>query len=397
MGLVFYAYSVIFPAMIKAMGWSRGDASIAHTFNSLLVGFMAPVAAMVINRYGAKKTMLAGLIVMIVSLSLLGTVTSRLWQWTVLWGFVMPFGLSFAGILPIQTTATFWFNLKRATVIGLVMSGAPLGGFVAQPVYTWLMAQTKTWQTGWLTGLFFTLLCLVLVHFVRNKPEDLGQYPDGLGPEEVRLAENGPGRVRAYRTTEIWTLGEVFRTPAIWFITVLLVAQVVPVFMMITHGVLHLTDMGLDKMHASYVLGFMLLGTSVARLPMGWVGDRIEPRWIVVGAVLARLIAYTGIWLVPYYPALLVFAFVFGFTYGTTLVLLSTLIANYYGADVFASVIGLLMPIWIASGAIIPVGAGYAYDYFHSYDLAFIGVNAIIAASLICSLFLKPPRKKIKE
>ena len=394
MGLVFYAYSVIFPAMIKSLGWSRGEASIAHTINSLLVGFLGPVASVVINRFGTRKTMFIGLIVLIGSLALLGTVTSQLWQWTLIWGVSVPVGLSFAGLLPIQTTVNFWFNLKRATVIGIVMSGAPLGGFIAQPVYTWLMLKTHTWQTGWLTGLFFAVLCLILVYFVRNKPEDLGQCADGLDPGDARLVENGQGQGRSYRTAETWTVGEVFHTPAIWFITILFIAQVVPVFMMVTHGVLHLTDMGLDKMQAASVLGFMLLGTALARFPMGWLGDRVNPRWIVVGAMAIRLIAYIGIWQLSGYPVLMVLAFVFGFTYGTTLVLLGTLVANYFGSDVFASVIGFLMPLWVATGSVIPVGAGYTYDYFHNYDIAFMGVITVIALGLIGSLFLKPPRKK---
>ena len=397
MGLVFYAYSVIFPAMIKALGWSRGDASIAHTINSLLVGFLGPVASIVINRYGTRKTMFIGLIVLIASLCLLGTVTSQLWQWTVIWGFFVPVGLSFAGLLPVQTTVNFWFNLKRATVIGIVMSGAPLGGFIAQPVYTWLMLKTQTWQTGWLTGLAFSLLCLVLVYLVRNKPEDIGQFPDGMTPDDAQLAQNGQGPVRAYRTTDIWTVREVFRTPAIWCITILYVAQVVPVFMMVTHGVLHFTDMGLDKMQAASVMGLMLLGTSLARFPMGWLGDRINPRWIVAGAMGARLVAIFGIWQLSDYSVLMALAFVFGVTYGTTLVLLSTLVANYFGTGVFASVIGFLMPVWVASGAIIPVGAGYAHDYFDNYDPAFIGVLTIIVLGLIGSLFLKPPQKRVEN
>ena len=394
MGLVFYAYSVIFPSMISALGWGRGEASIAHTINSLLVGILGPMASMVINRYGTRKTMFIGLAVLIISLGLLGMATSQLWQWTLIWGLLVPLGLSFAGLLPIQTTVNFWFNRKRATVLGIVMSGAPLGGFIAQPVYTWLMLKTQTWQTGWLTGLFFSLACLILVYFVKNKPEDLGQWPDGAAPEAAGAAGNGQGTGGGYRTSEIWTVKEVFKTPAIWFITVLYIAQVVPVFMMVTHGVLHFTDMGLDKMQAASVMGFMLLGTFIARFPMGWLGDRLNPKWLVMGAMAARLAAYIGIWQLSWYPVLMVMAFVFGFTYGTTLVLLSTLVANYFGSAVFASVIGFLMPVWVATGAVIPVGAGYTHDYFHNYNIAFSGVIIIIALGLLGSLFLKPPQKK---
>ena len=59
MGFIFYGFTVIFPAMIEAEGWQRGEASLAHTLRGLFVGFMAPVAALSIGRLGAR--FLAGL------------------------------------------------------------------------------------------------------------------------------------------------------------------------------------------------------------------------------------------------------------------------------------------------------------------------------------------------
>ena len=41
-GIVFYGFSVIFPAMVKAMGWKRGDASIAQTIRVLVMGLRLP-------------------------------------------------------------------------------------------------------------------------------------------------------------------------------------------------------------------------------------------------------------------------------------------------------------------------------------------------------------------
>ena len=49
LGLVFYGFSAIFPAMIKAMNWNRGTASIAHTITMLLSGFIIPLVAISIN------------------------------------------------------------------------------------------------------------------------------------------------------------------------------------------------------------------------------------------------------------------------------------------------------------------------------------------------------------
>ncbi len=71
-GLVFWGYAVIFPVMIQATGWSRGDASIANSINMLLIGLLVPVAAVIINKIGTRKSIIAGLVVLLSALFLLG-------------------------------------------------------------------------------------------------------------------------------------------------------------------------------------------------------------------------------------------------------------------------------------------------------------------------------------
>ncbi|MBW2622359.1 MAG: hypothetical protein JRD68_05595, partial [Deltaproteobacteria bacterium] len=56
-GMASYSFTVIFPAMIQDMAWPRGQASIAHTLRLIIMGSMAPVLALAINRFGVKKTM----------------------------------------------------------------------------------------------------------------------------------------------------------------------------------------------------------------------------------------------------------------------------------------------------------------------------------------------------
>ena len=164
-GFVFYGFTVVFPEMIKATGWSRGSASMAHTLRALSLGVFAPFVAIAIGKFGAKRTMIAGVIIGIVAMGLLGTVTTQLWQWIVLWGFIMPLSFSFGGALPIQTIITYWFNMKRGMVLGIVLSGGALAGFVAAPFYTYIMQLTGTWETGWLTAGGFCVLALIITFF----------------------------------------------------------------------------------------------------------------------------------------------------------------------------------------------------------------------------------------
>jgi sugar phosphate permease len=113
-GFVFYGFTVVFPEMIRAEGWSRGDAAMAHTLRAFSLGALAPLVAIAVGKLGAKRTMIAGLSFGVIVLGILGTATSQLWHWIVLWGILMPISFSFGGAIPIQTTLTYWFNVRRS-------------------------------------------------------------------------------------------------------------------------------------------------------------------------------------------------------------------------------------------------------------------------------------------
>ncbi len=394
LGLVFYGFSVIFPMMIKTLEWNRGTASIAHTLCTLLMGLLVPLVAVSINKIGVKKTILAGTAVLFIGLVLLGTITSQMWQWIILWGIFVAVGFAFCGVVPIQTTLMFWFNVNRGTAIGLVMTGAAVGGFLAQPFYTWLMASTGTWRAGWLTGSGFALLAMVCSLLLIGKPEDVGQYPDGLSPDEAtRATQDGGKSAKTYRTDEKWELKESVKTPILWFFITSIVGHIMVLFLITSHGVLHFTDKGFSGMQAASILSFVILGSGLARFPVGWLGDRVEARWIITITLGVMLVMFIGLWKLTSLKMMIAAGMIFGFCYGSQLIMFPTLLGNYYGPDAFAAINGIVGPLVVFFGAMVPVGAGYIFEKGGSYDLAFIILSIILSVAFAASLFLSPPRK----
>jgi len=192
----------------------------------------------------------------------------------------------------------------------------------------------------------------------------------------------------------MWSLKEALKTRVVWFLLVLFLAQMMPVFMMTTHGVLHFLDGGYSGMQSAIVLSTILLGSGLARIPMGWLGDRLEPRRIILAVMVIRLFSFIGLWLSPSFTILLLCGFAFGFSYGTSIVLIPIVTANYFGPMAFASINGIMAPIMIVFGATVPVGAGYISDRTASYDLVFMALLGVIVAGIVCTYLLKPPIKK---
>ena len=396
-GFVFYGFTVIFPAMVQGQGWSRGDAAFAHTIRGLLVGFMTPLVALSIGKFGSRKTLNFGLAVGVVALILLGTATSELWHWILIWGFIMPFCFALGGLLPIQTTVNFWFNKKRATATGIVMTGGAIAGFLAAPFYTLIMKKTGNWEIGWLVAAGFCLAALITSFFVKNTPQQYGQHPDGIDPNApvVQGTSNKPKAAEVYQTKVPWTLKEALRTKLVWLQMVCMIAQAWALYMMTVHGVLHFMDRGLEPMQAAKIISTLILASGIARFPTGVLADRIEPRILATIALLGMSITIIALWKVPQNMLLLLScSALYGFCFGVTAICFPMITANYFGPQAFAPINGFFAPIIITLCAPVPVVAGYIADHFGSYDLAFLPITAILFVGTVFAWFLFPPQKK---
>ncbi len=397
-GVVFYGFSVIFPAMIRELGWSRGEASVAHTVFGLLTALIVPLVARSIERIGAKGTLLVGLSIGFACLTLLGTVPLRLWSWLLIWGLIMPIGFAFSTVLPMQVTVMSWFRLRRATALGIVLTGGAIGGFLVQPLFTWLIQRTGSYRAGWLAEAGMVLAVLAAGLFVKDRPSDIGQHPDGRPPQNPAAARRRteapaprePGGA-IHRTQVTWTVRQVFRAPAFWYLLVMEIAFRQSVLLVSSHGILHFMDKALSPMQAAVTLSLFVAGSGIARLPMGLLADFLEPKRIAAACMSMLLIGFVGLWTTGV-PALhFVLAPVAGFCFGALWVVLPVIRGNYFGSEVYHRLFSFTAPV---SGLFIypvPVVAGIVADRTGSYRTAFVAVASFLAASSVLAFLLKPP------
>ena len=393
-GMVYYGFSVIFSNMVTSLGWNRGTASIAQTLCGMLMGFLAPAVAFSIQKYGPKKTLIFGFITTLPALLLMGTVMSQIWLWTLLWGIVVPIGLAFGGGVTLQTILVYWFNFKRGTAMGIVMTGAAVGGFAAQPFYSWLMAHTNSWRSGWLVGAVFIVVGMICSLFVVDKPEDVGQYPDGLSPDKVKAAaEQNTGKTKIHKAADMWGVKEAFKTWTLRFYVILSAAYFMAISFIATHGILDFMDRGFSEMNAPLIFSMVLIGSAVIRFPIGMLGDKIEPRRIINASFGIMMIMLFLIWKNQSIEMIMVAGFVFGACYGTDLIMFPTMLGNYYGPDAFAGINGVMGPLIAVFGGIMPVAAGYIFESVGSYDPVYIFLICLMLMSFVISFFIKPPVK----
>jgi sugar phosphate permease len=392
-GSSYYSLSVIAPVMAGDLGWSAAAFGAAFSAFALVLGMASPLAGALILRFGARLAILAGSLLIATALALLSTTNTlgHLYAFSV----VLGLGMSLGSLLPVQQLLGNWFVIRRSLILGLVLTGPGLGGLVITSLASGLVSATGSWQATWLVLAAVLLLpALLAVLFVRNSPGELGQEVDGIAPGP-NLEANSTARWRSsrvFRTEHQWGTRAVIRTRTFWLVAS---ASGVGFFLLqavTAHQVAYLAgEAGMDLTVAASALGLITGFSVVGRLAAGWLGDRVEPRFVMAGMLLmmalSLLVLLEGEGIVSLY----LYAILFGIGYGAMIVLTPAALLNYFGASSHAAIMGIATPVGTVFAAIGPLLVGFIRDMRGSYLPAFVPMMILAVVGALGVSFARPP------
>jgi MFS family permease len=390
-----YGASVVNTYMAEALHWDRTQLGLAYAIYQLMIGVPAPLIAILIVRKGVRFTAALGCSVVAAGALLMSSVVHTSLQTDLVYGVMIGLGAMTGGVLVSQTAINRWFNRYKGLAITLVHTGGTFGGFVAaRSLDKVIRVSGDNWRAGWwliaANSVICTLLALV---FVRERPADLGQFPDGA-TEAAALSSQRAAKERVHKTNEDWTLMDALRTPAIWLILISLLGFSAGYPLYIAHGNAHLRDLGYTPAQAASSISIMLLSALFGTLFFAAVADRIEPRlvWaagsIVFAAGMLLAMRASGDF------GLYLYAILLGTSFGVCFSAMMVLPANYYGVKGYPPVISFMMVIGTTAGALGATLAGMVFDHFHSYSPVFYFVAALSLVSALALLIMKPARKR---
>jgi MFS family permease len=396
-GFAYYSPAVIYPFMIEGMGWSRGEIMVGAMALMLLFGISAPLNAWMIRRFGARVTLATGGIIVVVSTSLMG-LFGHIYSMFLVLSLFVGLGAALASMIPCQMIIISWFNARRAMAMGLVLGGGAIGGFLAPQLISRVIESANgNWRVGWFIIAAASIVAIITALVtVRNRPSDVGQYPDGLVPCEAETMKGGSRMSRTYRTSVDWTLRDAVRTRSLWLLIVAVVFSGLVWQVIVSQGPLHLQDRGFDPGMAAFFYSLAIGLSIVGRFTIAALGDIIEPRWLFAGGIFCMLLGGILFWFVS--PVAMWMAYLYpllaGFGFGLTFICLPTMIGNYWGAGAFTGIRGIDSPIELTFSAIVAPVAGFFYDLQGTYST--IMVISLIAGviGLVSILLCTPPKPK---
>jgi MFS transporter, OFA family, oxalate/formate antiporter len=160
------------------------------------------------------------------------------------------------------------------------------------------------------------------------------------------------------------------------------------------HFVILLVDRGWSTEAASTLLGVSALIGAPARVGMGWLGDLLDKRKLVMSLLLALSIAVCAMgWVVGSF-AFTVFMILYSLAYGGLASLQEPIRADYFGTKAFATIQGVSRSITTAGTFVGPIVAGLFYDLTKSYSVAFTIFAVVSVLSMLLMFLAKPPSNR---
>ena len=409
---LYHAMAVWSVALESHFGWSRGQLGLALTFTRIEGGLMGPLEGYLTDRLGARRMVFLGLLVLGVGFLLFAGVQS-LWMFYLAF-IVMALGQGLGSWLPLMTTINNWFSRRRATAMGWSNVGSRIGALLLVPAIAWAIDPEQTrlgWQlTALILGIFTLVIAFPLTRFIRNRPQDYGQLPDGdipapashspTGSDAASTADHSGGARHTApsprRPTSLddgdLTAGQALRTPAFWLISFGHGFTSMVILAIMTHLGLLLKDEGFDVQTTGWIVVVYTATAMVFQLVGGYVGDRwpknialfifttIQAAAVVVLTLSASLLMYY------------VFAVLFGIGFGGRNPLTTAIRGEYFGRTSFGRILGLStvpMNILLLIGS--PM-AGYMRDIQQTYDPAFLLLAGFNFLGGVLFLFARKPR-----
>ncbi|HSG90770.1 MAG TPA: MFS transporter [Pseudomonadales bacterium] len=382
-GFFFYSYGVFFKALAEEFGGARLDVSIGLTLVNVVGGLLGPFIGRALDRYPIKWVIVAGTLAMSLGFLLLSQIEAR-WQFYLVLATLIGFGSNAMGGLATAKLVANWFERKRGTALGIATMGISLSGVVMPLVSAWLIAEFG-WRGGFLVFGGFTLLLVlpVVMAFVVSSPEDIG-----LGPDGDHYSVDDPPRKRVQAST-----GALLKERNFWMTTLAVGFLFCAMGATLTHMVPRVTDLGFTLLQAAPILSFGAGAGVLGKVIFGWIVDRLDPRLAVLAAIGSQMVGQIGMLYFDSYLGFALSATVFGFGMGGVVPLHGAIAGIAFGRENFGKVMGLMRPAMMPLQVTGLPFAGWVFDTYGNYDMAFQLFLGLYVLSAVCIWGLRLPSR----
>jgi MFS family permease len=370
-GIMFYGLPFFYDFWVTDFGWTRATVTSGNALAKLIVGpLFGFLAGWIIDRFGPRRLMLAGIVMGGVALIGLSRMTS-MWQFYLFYLF-NALGYMCGGPLPNQVLVSRWFNKARGKAMGIIYLGIGVGGMLVPQV-----ARGLTSHYGWrdalmVLGILMIAVAFPMAWFVKEHPETTA----AIRKEETKTPF---GNILKSWPFYLLVIGSMCSIGAVAG-----TSQNIKLFLSI--------DLKYAQENAANVLSIVLASSIIGRLLMGWLADKIQKKYVMILIYSLVALSIPLLYFATTPGVIYLFAFIFGVALGGDYMIIPLMAAELFGVKVMGRVMGLVITMDGLAEALAPMLAAYLRDQTGSYANGFAALIILAVIGTIAVAML--PTKK---
>lgn len=365
-GVAIWGLPFFYDFMVQQFGWTRAQVTSGNAVSKLVVGpIFGVIAGWMVDRYGPRKLMLAGILMTGTALAGLGAISTL----GLFYFFYMLNALGYVcgGPLPNQVLLSKHFLKSRGKAMGIAYLGIGVGGAAAP----WI-SHALIHQFGWQAALRVIGVLIVAVAgpaalFLKETP-----------PSAPTIHESG-GAPPSAELTQAFLAAPFFLLVAGSMLSIAAVSGTQQNLKLFLSLDLHFTQSQSARI-LSLVLGFSVAG----RLIMGWLADRISKKYVMLLIYLLVAAAIPLLFAGKSPVAVFTFAGIFGVALGGDYLIVPLMTAEVFGLRLLGRLLGVILTAGSVAEAVSPWLVGRLRDTTGSYGTGFL---MLIGMALLASCF----------
>jgi MFS family permease len=371
-GFAFYGLPFFYDFMVREYGWSRTVVTSGNALGKLLVGpLFGFIAGWLIDKYGPRRLMLAGVLMM--GTALIGLSFANSLGLFYLFYIFNALGYVCGGPLPCQVLISRWFDKNRGKAMGIAYLGIGTGGALVS-----LIAAGIEKNYGWhnslaALGILVIIIAFPMVYFIKGSFSKTGQ----LGTPETAVP-----------------IGGILRNRNFYLLAIGSMCAIGVVGGVNQHLKLYLRDLNFTQSQAAHVISLVLLSSLAGRVLMGWLADLINRKYVMILIYLIVASAIPLLLVGDFSGRIYIFAVVFGIGLGGDYMIIPLLAGDLFGVRALGRTMGIILVADGVAESLFPMLLGVLYnDHTKSYSIGFIVLICVALTGAIIVSFLPKTNK----
>ena len=378
-----HTFSVFVEPISQDLELSSASIASAYGLATLIAAFLLPYMGKIIDRYGARVSLIIISIILGISCIFFGAASNFL-MLTVGFGFLRFFGQG-SLMLGCANLVSQWFDSKRGFAMSLMALGFGMSMAIHPPVSQFLIDQYG-WKYAWIILGISTWIIMVPALFILawNNPENIGLKPDGV--KKSNLKNDEVEAIEGLNLTEALKENSFYILAAMWFG----IAMLVPTLHF--YQVTILTNQGITTEFAASLFTVSAFAMVIFMPLVGKFFDNFPTKYVLATGLLINSISLISITYSNNDAYSLFYAVSFGINNAFSMTMFGYIWPRYFGRKHLGSIQGTGQMIGVIGASLGPLPVGFAIDYLGSslITIRYLSVYPIIMAVIII-MFLKSP------